>query len=373
MTKHCFAASAVIESPAWFSLTGLDTVAVPAPMNGMTVKGLKIFRVGTFTDSLGRTNTWTQQDLDDMVKNFAMLRGAQVITEEGTISYDGVLPWVPVRTDHTSKVKDVVGYFSNVYTDPTKPGFLLADIDFTEPEAHAAYQRGTYRNRSAEIGGYEDNAGNLTFPVMLGIAFVDLPAVEGLAFSRHSPAAPNQGEHIVPEPTPTPGTPPANHQAPPPYTFMIAGNQSTDFGAVQAYIATLEQSHRDLVSFKEATIKSGREAFVTKLAADSKIANTQLESFKGLALGMTVEQFELFKAGFDAAPTLDIFGKAPSAATLGPDGKPVNAGAALSPEAQRLADLKDIVTSHRQSGMSPDAVKNTNSYKELVSLGVNNF
>ena len=68
MTLQTFSAN-TLDKPAVFSLSVLDTLVLtpiaPAPGSNV-VKGLKIFRVGTFTDSLGRTNTWTQEDLEAM-------------------------------------------------------------------------------------------------------------------------------------------------------------------------------------------------------------------------------------------------------------------------------------------------------------------
>jgi len=50
----------------------------------------------------------------------------------------------------------------------------------TEPGAVKKFERGTFRSRSIEIGPYESNNGKITAPAVLGLAMVDIPAVEGL-------------------------------------------------------------------------------------------------------------------------------------------------------------------------------------------------
>ena len=130
-----------------------------------TLSGLKIFRAGTFKDSLGEQRTWTADDLTDIVSNFEMLRDKDIH------------PNVPVRKNHTRSVDDVVGYLADLSTDGE---YLYATLEFTEPEAADKWERGTYRARSLEVGPYEDNDGQIFSPVAHGLAFVDRGAVEGL-------------------------------------------------------------------------------------------------------------------------------------------------------------------------------------------------
>lgn len=142
-------------------------------VTGNGVKGLRIFKTAKgLKDSKGRAKDWSREDLEQMVGNFHLLREKNI------------LPNVPIRENHSRDVKLIGGYFSNisVSTVPDERGnfFLEADIDFTEPDMQAKYERGTYRNRSIEIGAYETNDGEIYFPVVLGLAFCDIPAVEGL-------------------------------------------------------------------------------------------------------------------------------------------------------------------------------------------------
>lgn len=160
------------------------------PLTGSGVKGLRIFKTAKgLKDSRGKARDWSREDLEQMVANFALLR-------EGNI-----LPNVPVRENHSRDVRQVGGYISGlrVSTAPDGSGhfFLEADLDFTEPEVQARYERGTYRNRSIEIGAYETNNGEVYFPVVLGLAFCDIPAVEGLYEAALSAYSTGDGPEIM--------------------------------------------------------------------------------------------------------------------------------------------------------------------------------
>ena len=96
-----------------------------------------------------------------------------------TLRERGLLVDVPVREDHTQTIGNVKGYFTAMRTDGD---FLYADIEFTEPDGAEKYNRGTYRGRSIEIGTYETNGADPEefAPAVMGLAFVDIGAVEGL-------------------------------------------------------------------------------------------------------------------------------------------------------------------------------------------------
>ena len=125
----------------------------------------KIFRAGTFKDSMGTLRTWTVEQLDQMVENFRILRERNL------------LGGVPVRVDHDFSAESVVGWVSDVRRDGE---FLVADFHMTEPEAFEKWVRGTLEPVSSEIIPYEANTGDVYFPTLIGVAFVDIPAVAGL-------------------------------------------------------------------------------------------------------------------------------------------------------------------------------------------------
>ena len=146
-------------------LFGAVTTGSEPKVVGNSVIGLRIFRAGSFADSAGVRRRYTRADLSKMADNYNLLKEKDI------------LPHVPVREDHTRSIKSVVGYFTAVRVEGN---FLVADIEFTEAPAVAKYTSGTYRARSAEVGEYTDNDGNEYSPCILGVAFCDIPAVEGL-------------------------------------------------------------------------------------------------------------------------------------------------------------------------------------------------
>ena len=136
-----------------------------ATLDGQRITGIKVFRAGKFKNSEGVEAKWSIADLKAMVSNFYELRST------------GILPHIPVRENHTRDIRSVVGYFADLRVEGQ---FLVADLDLTEPDAQQRYSRGTYRARSLEVGGYETNAGEVYYPTVMGLAFCDIPAVEGL-------------------------------------------------------------------------------------------------------------------------------------------------------------------------------------------------
>lgn len=370
MTKRKF--STVALDAARYSLGLLEA---PTQTEGSVVVGLRVFRAGTFKDSRGRQNTWTRQQLKDMETNFELLRS------------NGILPNVPVREDHTDTIDKVIGWFRKVYVDPANPDFLLADIELTEPDKLAKYQRGTYRSRSIEIAKYEDNDGNEYAPVVIGLAFVDLPAVEGLfRLSSNDNPDPAQGD-----PSPSSGSGASNTKekkkmakfklngstetedeaqvqahiaaleafrasAEPvlSHKFKINGVETNDFSAVQAHCLALE-------TFRTETISSGRTAFVDQLAKDGKIGNPMVESFKNLVGTMNDDQFAAFKKTYEAAPKLPLLGgNVDSGGGDSGDGKT---------ELQKeIETLEEIVQQHRFAGKSQDDIEKLPSFHKLTAL-----
>lgn len=131
------------------------------------LKEVEIFKTGTYRDK-----TYTEEDIDEMIANFTLLKDGAV----------GFQP--PVRIGHRStddSVKDVssvIGYITNLYR---RGKSLFSDNIITEPSEMEKIKRGTLKYRSSEIGPYEDNQGNLFEKVLWGFGFVDIPQVEGMA------------------------------------------------------------------------------------------------------------------------------------------------------------------------------------------------
>lgn len=319
------------------------------------VTGLEVFKAATFRDSLGEQRTWTPQHLEQMVFNFKLLRDSDAF------------PHVPVRADHSFSVESVVGYVDQLHT---ANGRLLADFTFTEPTAFEKFQRTTYRGRSLEVGFYETNDEQFYWPVVLGFAFVDVPAVEGLhsrqmelprmfsLFSKEASVTTTTTTPTPTEPAPTPPTPPVPtppEPVPPAHSFRVNGGTSVDFVAVQAHIDGLEK-------FRKEALDTGRRSFVKGLADAKKITAPQVESLTAVALGLTDDQFEAFKASYESAVPLSLLANHGDG-TTNPDGKnePTD-------QEREVAKFEAILRNHRLAGMSTEQIEKTDSFRQLQAL-----
>lgn len=154
----------------------------------LILEGVAVFRSGTFRDSMGFQHQWEPEHMTQMVDNYSILASRGIITS------------VPIRSDHVgfldSSLKSVVGYHTGLRTEErmnTVSGemctYLLADMEIIDPDAIQRIESGLWRNLSSEIGTYLTNAEAEYWPVYMGVAFVDFPAVEGLAnsFSKRAP------------------------------------------------------------------------------------------------------------------------------------------------------------------------------------------
>lgn len=128
---------------------------------GKLLKGVEIFKAGIY-----RGKKYTKTDLQKMVDNFNLLKKKNIF------------PNVPVRVDHTNLASGLAGYVEKLRVKGKK---LIADLDITEESIYKKIKKTTLRSRSVEVGTYEDNKGNDYFPVIIGVAWVDIPQVEGLA------------------------------------------------------------------------------------------------------------------------------------------------------------------------------------------------
>jgi hypothetical protein len=365
------------------------------------VKGLRVFKSGTFKDSKGIERTWERSHLEQMIFHMNLLKESGLFTD------------VPMRSDHSESVKDVVGYIDSLYLDPADSTYLMANVEFTEEAAFQKWQRRTWRSRSLEVGMYETNDSALFWPVAMGLAWVDIGAVEGLhgkakdvqTFSQtvvddpkeinvdpeqwaaaanyakaledwttaaefakacedweaavlYAKALDDQMLGAAPPAAPPADPPPADHQRPQPVQFRVAGQVTADPAAVQAHIDTLEQ-------FRSETTQTNRADFVNGLVRDNKIAAPQEEALTALAQTMTTEQFDAFRASYKDAPSISLFGKHGSEE----GGTPPPPGG--DPDA--LSDVeqaKEIVAQHRRAGMAVDKLYRTPSFGLLVKNGI---
>lgn len=346
----------------------------------LVVQGQPVFRSGTFRDSMGTQNTWEPLHMSQMLANYEHLRNNSVLTD------------IPVRDGHPSfLVKGlpgtgrVVGWHTGLSTkelelpDGSKETFLLADYEFTDPAAQAAYESGTFRNRSAEVGGYMTNDEAEFWPVYLGFAFVDFSAVEGLnsanAFTHNLGArlyqhvgdrkftvltqieeSPVTGTPTFQPASGVPVPPPAPVQPTQALAFSINGATSNDPVVVQQHITALE-------AFRSETLEAGRYSYVETLAKEGKLLAPNVDAMKAFAKGLSDEQFSDWKIAMDAAPqqpALANHGAQPSqSAPTGP---------AETATQTQIATLRSVVSMHSARGASAEEIKQTASYKALVAL-----
>jgi len=380
-------------APFFFTSDGFGVEPkVYAGANGSKVySGVAVFRSGTFRDSMGRQNTWEGVHIKQMVDNYDHL------------SEKGILASVPARDGHkdwlVSNIPgrgEVVGWHKDLKRkslknpiDGKQYSYILADYEITQAYALEKIQNGTWRNRSAEIGGYGTNDEAEFWPVYLGFAFVDFSAVEGLNFSssqgarfysyfegsgtlRGEAVTDQTGQQGAPAlPFPTNMTPPAqatqHTQAPvqpvaqpsAPFVFSIGGQNVTDPNAVQAYVNRMEQFTKD-------TRDTVRKNFVAGLKAANRITAPQEEGMAAFACGLTDEQYAQWSAMWDVAPVQPILGLHGGQAA---NANPTN-HAQPDPEDQKIADAEAVVKMHATGGvMTEEQIKQTSAYKILVAAG----
>ena len=343
------------------------------------ITGTPIFRTGTFRDSLGIQHTWMPEHLEQMVFHYNLLRG------------NLVLPNVPFRADHSSSVRNIVGYIQNLKFEG---GLLLADWEVVDPEALVQIDNGKYRARSAEVGLYETNDEAFYWPVLMGCAFVDLPAVEGLYAqadrqftalyekentsvtapatppsntppSTTAPAAPPAQPPATPStpatgapaapPAATPeATPAAQHGQPAGVTLFVNGQATNDVVAVQQHITTLE-------TFRSEAVKGAKEAFVKALVSGNKLPAPQLDAQIAFVHTLNDEQYDAFRKSWEGAPASPVF--AAHGVTV------TNPGGDAPTGPTEIEQLEDIIAMHRRTGiMTEEQIAKTPTFQKLTAL-----
>ncbi|AUE22130.1 head maturation protease [Gordonia phage BirksAndSocks] len=365
-------------------------------VEALIVEGKPIFRSGTFSDSMGIEHTWETLHMNQMVDHASLL------------SSRGIFEDVPVRKGHPdwgglfsdpvrNAMDELIGYMGNFRTEErVNPAdgqtytYLLADLEILQEDAIKNIKSGLWRNVSAEISTYVTNGNAEYWPVMYGVAYVDIPAVEGLK-AQHSKAA-NQFSIILEEdmgPTPNNPNPPvpneqggsgdqnnnggaSNHSAPTPtpapaapaFSFSIGGQQTTDFSAVQAHITNIETENNSLKQFKRESVEAGRVAFVNGLVKANKISAADEDKWVEYAKKQDDEGFAQWKALMEGVPAMPVT-------------NPQGAGFSQSHDqtqqtdakTERIDVLKSIVSAHQMGNrMTTAQIMEQPSYKELLQL-----
>lgn len=367
---------------------------------GMRLYDVAVFRSGEFADSLGDVKVWSDLDIQQIANNFTMLHGA------------GILDKVPVRCDHFSifsgGLAGQIGYHENVraevHTSPVDGNeytYLMADLVILRQDAVESILSGLWSNRSAEIGPYSTNYSNGESrryePVLLGTAFVDIPAVEGLTFAKKEASA-----HAGSSPTiimeesmgATAKTPAANatgdndqggtkqHSAPrqPTFEFRVGTDTTSDFAAVQRHIdsqaETIGAQNAELIdlrAFKSEALTRERTDYVEGLKSRNLITGPQAEKFSKLVLTMDAEGFEMFKSAYaDAEPNALLENYAP-ANNVAPGASADTPGSqAFAHERDKEADEESIlraqVRMHAMGGTKASEIEKFDCFAKLRAI-----
>jgi hypothetical protein len=359
----------------------------------LVVEDLPVFRSGTFRDSMGFQHTWEPLHVDQMIANYSLMKNR------------GYLVDVPVRKDHagflSNRMDETIGYHtdlrSEVRTNPvdgTEQTYLIATLEVSDPGAIDKISRRLWRNVSAEVGTFTANNETEFWPAYQGVAYVDIPAVEGLkSFNNHNGVGKefsvmldtDKQEDAVTAPN-LPNPTPAPPQAPAPQTptdtayhgranfvFSVNGQQTTDFAAVQAHITGLEAQNASFAAAAAEAKTVNRQAFIKGLAegATPRILASQIPAIEGYALNLPDEAWGQFVKAHEAMPSLPSVSQHTATQTVG--GQQVNPQgnspvATQSAPLDEVTKLAGIVEHHRISGMAPAKIKETQSYKRLFAV-----
>lgn len=342
----------------------------------MSVKNVPVFRSGTFRDSIGYQHEFDDFAMEQMVRNYDHLKAQKIFAD------------VPVRNGHPSpfrsRMQELVGYVVAMRTDKrTAPHdgneytYLIADFEILDSDAQKNVDSGLWRNRSSEIGTYVDNRENEYGPAFLGVAYVDIPAVEGLnGFSKSDT---EDNVHFIMEDQKMSGVPtppkPGNDK---PFAFSLGGQTGiTDLAAVQEYINKIETERDDfsnkvneltterdsLAQFKANLVDAERSAFVTSLIDDGKVLASQKDSLIALAKALPDDQFETWKGSYEHVGKQDILGNHGNQGSTKP-----NSGSETD-EDKAKAEFEDnkIIVRALCGRMTEDKVKETAAYKAVIA------
>jgi hypothetical protein len=350
----------------------------------LIIEDLPVFRSGTFRDSMGYQHTWESIHMSQMVAHFDLLRSR------------GILLDVPTRRGHpsflTNSLDEVIGYHTGLRVETrTSPvdgedyEYLLATFEVMDPDAITKISSGLWRNVSAEVGGFLSNNETEFWPVYQGVAYVDIPAVEGLrSFNNHNgvgktfslmldtdkeaPVAGENDKNGTGSGTPAPQVDVAYHTRAS-FTFSIGGKQTNDFAAVQAHITSIEAQNSTLVAAQAEAKTANRKAFIKGLAEGPtpKILAAQIPHIEGYALNMDDDSWTAFQKAHEDAPALaSVSEHGNPGGAQNPGGTtPVGQQAPAGPS--ELETQLEIFLHNKRTGLPAEKLKQLGSYSKLKS------
>lgn len=160
---------------------GMLATSTVEQLKGWVIKGVEMFKVGTW-----RGQPYTEDDLDNMVKNF------------NTLKTSGLFEPI-FKKDHSEKVEDQIGWIVNVYRDGE---LLKGDVHLTDWMAHEKLREGTWKYLSSEIYppdlAQEEFGDSVSGHVLRGVAIVSIPKVKGLkGIVLNSEIIDSKGDEVV--------------------------------------------------------------------------------------------------------------------------------------------------------------------------------
>lgn len=327
----------------------------------LNMSNVAVFRSGTFRNSYGEQDTFTDEDMDLFVSNFNHL------------SASGILPKVPVRKGHRSyngaqNMDGLIGYVTALRVtkkvasiEQKEYSFLVADYEILDKDAQEKIGSGLWVNRSAEIGVYRDNNDTPYAPTFMGFAYVDVPAVERLnEFAKANNFNIMMEEVMSGTVTPPPAVP-AITETPKLQEFALGGATVSDPVAIQMYINDVEARLATFTAAESARAAKEREDYVSGLEAAKKVTSPQVPGLKAFAQTLTDEQFAVWRGQYDNAPALPILGE-----HGGQDGDAGHVG--QTPSVDSAYDTAvAIVSSLAKAHVPVDKIKTTGSYAAVIA------
>lgn len=341
--------------------------------NSLVVKNIAIFRSGSFKDSWGDTHTYSKFEMDSFARNFSHLSDNSI--------FDPV-----VRAGHPGMTNDrlasVIGYIRNIEVENRQSlqgvsyDYLIAELEIIDKDAIEKIKSGLWNKRSAEIGAFEDNDNNIYAPAVLGVAYVDVPAVQWLDWSKNHDTDNIQlfDKEGLEEMTGMPKV----------HVFHIGGNDTSEFSRVQDYITNIEAkfaaasgeistlkteneslktTNDALAEFKKEALSTARHSYIDSLAASGKILETGKTEAYAMVDMFTEEQFTAYKKVMgDAAPNpiFGAYGNQEQDENKVPDEK-----------ADEISVYKSVIQDLRGVGRSIDSIKKTQAYAKVIAVEPN--
>jgi len=375
-----------------FASNGVKTYRKGGDPNGpLMVEGMPIFRSGTFRNSWGEATSWTDFHINQMVANFNNLKDS------------GIFADVPVRSSHPepwfrNSTDEVIGYVTSLTAAKrnhpatgVEHNYLLANYEVTDPAAAAKIEKKTYRNRSAEVGMYVDNTEAEYYPVLMGFAYVDISAVEGLNFGKHADirryALDEEGvlvgdanntdeteeEVVTPESdvdeTPddeivdeeevteevsdeTPEETPVTEETPPATSTNSASSTVTDSFSVNFAGRTITSAAeaQALIDSLSGVVVEDRNQYVNRMFSSGRITAGMKDGLAEFTAGLSIDQWGQFRRIFEDSPVV-----------------PAIAFRTGTPDESSNEEVKELsqVVEHLTRALGEERVKETPSYQRL--------